>query len=81
MQNSFGLSIAASLIYTLLCFIDMRFIQKESVPFKTQFRNSFFVFVATMLGIQLLKSIGEDVGEVVTGGGGSVTAFTGAPGF
>lgn len=57
----------------------MRFIKKESVPFKVQFRNSVFVFIATLLGIQLLKSVGDDTGDMT--GGGSITAFTGAPGF
>lgn len=78
MTNSFGLSIATTLIYTLICFFDMRFIKKESVPFKVQFRNSVFVFIATLLGIQLLKSVGDDTGDM---SGGSITAFTGAPGF
>ena len=79
MQNSFGLSMAATLIYTLICFFDMRFIKKESIPFKVQFKNSAFVFIATLLSVKLLKSIGGDGSE--QGGGGSITAFTGAPGF
>lgn len=78
MNNSFGFSIATTLIYTLICFIDMRFIKKEPVPFKIQIRNSLFVFISALLGVYLLKSIG---GEGVETGGSPITAFTGAPGF
>ena len=78
MQNSLGLSIAVALIYTLICFFDMRFIKRESIPFKTQFRNSLFVFLSTLLGTQLMKSIG---GGDVDDAGVSTTAFTGPPGF
>lgn len=78
MQNSLGLSIAVALIYTLICFFDMRFIKRESIPFKVQIRNSVFVFLASLLGVQLLKSIsGGDV-DVASS---STTAFTGPPGF
>ena len=78
MQNSLGLSIAVALIYTLICFFDMRFIKRESIPFKIQFRNSVFVFLASLLGVQLLKSIS---GGDVDAAGSSTTAFTGPPGF
>lgn len=78
MQNSIGLSIAVALIYTLICFFDMRFIKREPIPFRTQFRNSVFVMLATMLGVQLLRSVGDGSVEDV---GGATTAFTGPPGF
>lgn len=78
MQNSLGLSIATALIYTLICFFDMRFIKRESIPFKTQFRNSVFVLLSTLLGIQLLRSIGGDDVSITSN---STTAFTGPPGF
>lgn len=78
MQNGLGLSIAVALIYTLICFFDMRFIKRESIPFKTQSRNSVFVFLASLLGVQLLKSIGDGSVDDV---GGSTSAFTGPPGF
>jgi hypothetical protein len=78
MQNSLGLSIAVALIYTLICFFDMRFIKRESIPFKVQFRNSAFVLISTLLGTQLLKSIGDSSAEEVSG---STSAFTGPPGF
>ena len=78
MQNSLGLSIAVALIYTLICFFDMRFIKHESIPFKIQFRNSIFVFLASLLGVQLLKSIGS---EDASAAGSATTAFTGPPGF
>ncbi len=78
MQNSLGLSIAVALIYTLICFFDMRFIKRESIPFKIQFRNSVFVFLASLLGVQLLKSIS---GGDVDAASSSTTAFTGPPGF
>ena len=78
MQNSFGLSIAIALIYTIICFFDMRFIKRESIPFKLQFRNSLFVFLASLLGVQLFKSISSGDMDVSNS---STTAFTGPPGF
>lgn len=82
MQNTLGLSAAIALIYTLLCFFDMRFIKKEdgSVPFRVQFKSTVFVFVSSLLGIYLLNSMSGGDGDG-NGGGGSITAFTGAPGF
>jgi hypothetical protein len=56
----------------------MRFIKRESIPFKVQFRNSLFVLISTLLGTQLLRSIGDGSVEEASG---STSAFTGPPGF
>lgn len=79
MENTFGFAIASAIIYTLFCFIDMRFLRKEPILLKTQIRNSVFVFISSLLAIYLLRSIGGD--EIVDGSSKSVSAFTGAPGF
>ena len=79
MENTFGFAIAATLIYTLMCFVDMRFLRKEPVLLKVQIRNSVFVFVSCLMAVYLLQSIGGD--DIAEAGGKSVGAFTGAPGF
>ena len=79
MENTFGFAIASTIIYTLFCFIDMRFLRKEQILLKTQIRNSVFVFISSLLAIYLLRSIGGD--EIVDSGSKSIGAFTGAPGF
>jgi hypothetical protein len=79
MDNSFSIALATTIIYILVCFIDMRFLRKEPVPMKIQIRNSVFVFISCMAAIYLLRNIGGE--EIAEAGGKSVSAFTGAPGF
>lgn len=77
MENTFGFAIASTIIYTVMCFVEMRLLRKEQILLKTQIRNSFFVFVSSLLAIYLLRR-GD---EIVDGGSKSIGAFTGAPGF
>ena len=78
MENGFILSIAVTLIYTIICFLDMRFLKKDVIEFKVQFRNSFFVFLSTLAGSYLIKNMsGNGVGDA----GDGVSAFVGNPGF
>lgn len=79
MENTFGFAIATTIIYTLFCFIDMRFLRKETITVKVQIRNSVFVFISCFLAVYLLRNIGGE--EIAEGGSKSVGAFTGAPGF
>jgi hypothetical protein len=80
MENGFVLSIAVTLIYTILCFLDMRFLRKDIIEFKVQFRNSLFVFLSTMAGLYLVKNMGSSAGSITDSDSG-VSAFTGTPGF
>ena len=77
MESSFILSIAVTLIYTIFCFLDMRFLKKDVIEFKVQFRNSLFVFLSTLAGSYLIKNMGSSA----KGGSENVSAFTGSPGF
>lgn len=79
MENTFGFAIATTIIYTLICFIDMRFLRKETITLKVQIRNTLFVFISCFLAVYLLKHIGGE--NIIENGGKSVGAFTGAPGF
>lgn len=78
MENSFVISIAVTLIYTILCFLDMRFLKKDVIEFKVQFRNSLFVLISTFAGLYLINNMGSSGISVAAD---NVSAFTGAPGF
>jgi hypothetical protein len=77
MENTFILSIAVTIIYTVLCFLDMRFLKKDVIEFKTQFRNSLLVFLSTLSGIYLINNMGNAANVAAE----NVSAFTGSPGF
>lgn len=77
MENTFGFAVAVSIIYTLVCFIDTRFLRRESISFKMQIRHSTFVFISSLAAAYLLNSLGENTSS----GKPQITAFTGDPAF
>ena len=72
-------SIITSVIFFLIKFIKMRFVDKESEPLKTIVKESGFVFVASLLGGFLMEqfkfnNILENIKE-------TPSVFTNEPGF
>ncbi len=72
-------SIVTSIIFFLIKFIKMRFVDKENEPLKTIFKETGFVFVSAVLGGFLMdqfkfNNILENIKE-------TPTVFTNEPGF
>ena len=78
MSNSvFVTALGISVIYTLLKFIEMRFIVKENKPFKLLFRDSIFVYLSIVLGHFVI----EQLAPLAEMKGGGTQVFTDTPNF
>ena len=79
MNNYILTSIVISIIYFIIKFIEMRFINKEATPIKEVFKNTIAVFLASIIGGFLLdqfklNNIFETIKE-------APNVFTTEPGF
>ena len=79
MNNYILTSIVISVIYFIIKFIEMRFINKEATPIKEVFKNTIAVFLASIIGGFLLdqfklNNIFETIKE-------TPNVFTTEPGF
>lgn len=81
MNNIFTVAGIISVIFLIVKFIEMRFVDKESKPLKLLVRDTLFVFFSVISGhfiIEQLKPIMQEGGE------NSITnpaVFTDNPGF
>ena len=79
MNNYILSSIVISVIYFIIKFIEMRFINKEATPIKDILKNTLIVFISSIMGGFLLEqfkinNIFETIKEVPN-------VFTNEPGF
>jgi hypothetical protein len=79
MNNYILTSVVISVIYFIIKFIEMRFINKETTPVKEIFKNTVVVFLSSIIGGFLLdqfkiNNIFENIKEVPN-------VFTNEPGF
>jgi len=80
MVNSLTLSAVCAVVYFIVRFLEMRFIQKESKPLKFLFRDSAFVMISVYVSYFIIVQISQgNIG--VSKGGGATPAFTGDPNF
>jgi hypothetical protein len=80
MHNIFLISAIISVIFFIIKFIEMRFIEKESKPLKLLIRDSLLVYFSVLVGsfiLDQLKPIIHEGGEKV----GSPIVFTDNPDF
>ena len=75
--NIFYVAGAVSVIYTLVRFLEMRFIVKENKPLKTLVRDALIVYFSVVGGNFVI----EQVQPMADGVGGKVAAFTNQPNF
>jgi hypothetical protein len=81
MSNIFVFAGMISIIFLIVKFIEMRFIDKESKPLKLLIRDTLLVFFSVVVGnfiMDQLKPVIEEAGEFVTP---NPTVFTDNPGF
>lgn len=88
MEREFILSILVSVIFSILKFIEMKYIDKEAKPMKLFVRDSIVVFICTLLASHLFFSFDiyiTDFFNVVTDtkviNPANTQVFTDVPGF
>jgi uncharacterized membrane protein (DUF373 family) len=84
MEDILSISLFISIVYLIIRFIEMNFVDKEPKPIKLIIKDTFFVFIAINLGNFLITQIFGS--SNITGGanktsGNAVDAFTGDPEF
>ena len=83
MNDILSVSVFTSVIYVIVRFINMNFVEKEPQPVKELFKDALFVFISVNLGFFILSQV---TSFSLSGGDGtvsgkSVDAFTGEPEF
>lgn len=82
MKDSLTISLFVSVIYLIVKFINMNFIEKEVRSVKIIMKDTIFVFISVNLGLFLMSQVlPQSDGNVIEQVGKSVQAFTGEPGF
>ena len=74
-QNPFIVAAFVSVVFLILAFFEMRFIQKESKPLKTLFKDALMVYISTLSGLFLITQLLPNSSTEV------IQAFTDEPGF
>ena len=83
MNDILSVSVFTSVIYLIVRFINMNFVEKEPHPVKELFKDTLFVFISVNLGFFILSQV---TSFSLSGGDGSlsgksVDAFVGDPQF
>jgi hypothetical protein len=81
MKNIFVVAAIISVIFFIVKFIEMRFVDKESKPLKFLIRDSLLVYFSVIAGnfvIEQLKPVLQEGGESITT---NPIVFTGNPEF
>ena len=79
MDNIFIIACAVSVIFCIFKFIEMRFIEKETIPIKVLLKDTVVVYVCSIIGYYILDQLHpvlKDISEKT-----NVDVFTGEPGF
>lgn len=77
----FSLAIAISIVYLVVRFIEMRFVNKDSIPLKLLFRDTLFVFFSVIAGQFVVQQLSSTFDDNISGGSSSPTVFTDNPEF
>lgn len=80
MNNIFIIAAVVAIIFLLIKFLEMRFVEKESKPIKLLFRDALLVYFSVLIGHFTLEQL-KATSQI---GGGATSAplvFTDNPGF
>ena len=80
MNNLFVIAGVSAVVFLIMKFIEMRFIEKENKPLKLLIRDALVVYISVVIGYFILEQLkpvmrGGDIVENVT------QVFTDNPGF
>jgi hypothetical protein len=76
-QNKFVLALSISIVYSLIKFIEMKFVLKETKPLKTLFRDTVIVYLSVLSGIFIVEQVIPIKGNLTE----KIGAFTNVPTF
>lgn len=76
-SSTYTYALVISIIYTLLLFIETKYISKNEVTMKKLVKAAFFAYLASLGGIYIVNNIVSP--EVIVGE--NVKVFTGEPDF
>ena len=77
MNNIFVNAGIIAVVYSLIKFVEMRMILKESRPVKELLRDSIIVYISTIAGMFII----DQMGSITTMGKKSTNVFVGNPEF
>lgn len=77
MENIFIVALLISVVFFVVKFIEMRFIEKETKPFKTLIKDAIWVYFSVIITNYVVLQIYP----VMTGGKQTTPVFTDNPGF
>jgi|TARA_B110000093_G_C12968801_1_gene411167 hypothetical protein len=80
-MNHFAIASIVSVVFLIVKFIEMRFVDKESKPLKLLIRDSLLVYFSVISGLFIMDQLGtmiEDIGDTPTK---NAIVFTDNPGF
>jgi hypothetical protein len=77
-ENSFMISILIAVCFSLLKYVEMKYVVKEMKPLKLWVRDGILVFVCSMIGFFLVDQMNQLNKQ---SGGSSAHIFTNAPDF
>jgi len=77
MYNIFVIAAIISIIFFIVKFIEMRFVEKENKPLKLLMRDTLLVYFSVISGHFIL----DQLKPIIQSGEGSTPVFTDNPGF
>ena len=81
MNNIFIIAAAIAIIFLLIKFLEMRFVEKENKPIKLLFRDALLVYFSVLIGYFILEQL-KATGQGGGGDSSNVTpVFTDNPSF
>jgi TctA family transporter len=81
MNNIFIIAAIISVIFLIVKFIEMRYIEKESKPLKLLIRDALLVYFSVVMGYFILEQLKPVIGDENNLQGGNTPAFTDNPNF
>ena len=81
MDNIFIIAAVMSIIFLIVKFIEMRYIEKDSKPLKLLIRDALLVYFSVVSGYFILQQLKPMMNDGDKLNGGITPAFTDNPGF
>lgn len=81
MDNIFIIAAIISVIFLIVKFIEMRYIEKDSKPLKLLIRDALLVYFSVVSGYFIIEQLKPVISEGGKLNGGSTPAFTDNPEF
>jgi hypothetical protein len=81
MDNIFIFSGVISIIFLIVKFFEMRFIEKENKPLKFLIRDTLLVYFSVIIGYYLIEQISPVIKNMDSGTPTGQNVFTDNPGF